>query len=130
VYTLIGDGESQEGQIWEAGMLAAQYKLDNLIVFTDDNKMQIDDITDNIVSLRPLDKKWESFGWYVQSVDGHDFAAIDAAVEKAKSHKGQPSMILLNTVKGKGLSFAEGMLACHNMPITAIELAKACEELK
>jgi len=130
IFALIGDGESQEGQIWEAGMLAAQHQLDNLIVFTDDNKMQIDDFTDNIVSLRPLDKKWESFGWNVQSIDGHDISAIDAAVEKAREQKGKPSMILLNTVKGKGLSFAEGKVACHSMTITGNELAKACAELQ
>jgi transketolase len=129
VYCIIGDGESQEGQIWEAAMLASQYKLDNLIVFTDDNKMQIDGMTDDVVSLKPLDKKWEAFGWHVQSVDGHDYAAIDAAIETAKRVQGQPSMIILNTIKGKGCAFAEGMLTSHNMPVTAEDVKRACAEL-
>ena len=130
VYCLIGDGESQEGQIWEAAMLASQKKLDNLIVFTDDNKLQLDDYTDNVVSLRPLDKKWEAFGWHVQSIDGHSCEALDIAIEKAKSVQGQPSMIILNTTKGKGYSVAEDKISSHMMPMTAEDVKKACAELE
>lgn len=101
IYTIIGDGESQEGQVWEAAMLAGSRRLDNLIAFTDYNKLQIDGYTGDVNDLEPLDKKWEAFGWHVQSIDGHDIKAIDYAIDMARKTKGKPSMILLNTSKGK-----------------------------
>lgn len=117
IYTIIGDGESQEGQIWEAAMLAGSRKLDNLIAFTDYNKMQLDGYIEDVNGLEPLNKKWESFGWHVQSIDGHDVKQIAYAIDNAKKIKGKPSMILLNTIKGKGGYFCENMVASHNMNI-------------
>lgn len=129
VYAAIGDGESQEGQIWEAAMFAPQKKLDNLMVFVDYNKMQIDDMTNNIVNLEPIDKRWEDFGWNVQTVDGHDVNAIYEAIMNAQKCKGKPSVIILNTIKGKGAYFAEGKLSCHHMVVTEEEYKKAVELL-
>jgi transketolase len=125
IYTIIGDGESQEGQIWEAAMCAGGRKLDNLIAFTDYNKMQIDGLIEDINGLEPLDKKWEAFGWYVQKVDGHDIKQILYAVDNAKKLKGKPNMIILNTIKGKGGYFCENMLASHNMNISEDAWKKA-----
>jgi len=129
VYAIIGDGESQEGQIWEAAMLAGSRKLDNLIAFTDYNSMQIDGTIDDINSLNPLDKKWEAFNFYTQIVDGHDVDAIIEAIESAQKVKDKPSMIILNTVKGKGAFFSEGKVTSHNMPVTEDEWKTALEEL-
>lgn len=125
IYTCIGDGESQEGQIWEAAMLAASHRLGNLIAFTDYNKMQIDGYVEEINGLYPLDKKWESFGWYVQSVDGHDVEQIVFAIENAKKAKSRPSMILLNTIKGKGCDFCENMLSSHSVKNITDEMWKS-----
>lgn len=124
IYTCIGDGESQEGQIWEAAMLAASRRLDNLIAFTDYNKMQIDGYVEQINGLHPLDKKWEAFGWHVQSVNGHDVEQIVYAIENAKKIKNLPSMILLNTIKGKGCSFCENMLSSHSVKNITEEMWK------
>lgn len=129
VYVIVGDGESQEGQVWEAAMFAPQKKLDNLTVFIDYNKMQIDGMTNDVINLEPIDKRWESFGWNVQSVDGHDVNAIYEAIENAKNCKGKPSMIILNTIKGKGCYFAEGNLGSHSMPVTEEQYKKAVELL-
>lgn len=118
VYTIIGDGESQEGQIWEAAMLAGNRRLDNLIAFTDYNKMQLDNYIEADNGLYPLEDKWRSFGWHVQSVDGHDVGAIAHAIDNAQKVKGRPSMILLDTIKGKGGYFCEGQLGSHNMNVT------------
>jgi len=115
VYTIIGDGESDEGQIWEAALFAAHRKLDNLVAYTDYNKLQLDGPTNEILDLGALEEKWSAFGWFAQRVDGHDFAAIDDATRAAKAQKGRPSMIVLDTVKGKGCSFAEGLTSNHNM---------------
>lgn len=123
VFALIGDGESQEGQIWEAAMFAGSRKLDHLIAFTDYNKMQIDGKVGEINDIHPLDKKWEAFNWFVQVIDGHDVIQIRDAIIKAKETKGKPSMIILNTVKGKGAQFCEGQVGSHNMPVTK-EMAK------
>ena len=117
VYCIIGDGESQEGQIWEASMLAGSHKLDNLIVMLDYNKMQLDGKVCDINDLSPAADKWKSFGFYVQDVDGHDIAAISEAIDNAKK-SGRANMIILNTVKGKGASFAESAANCHSMTIT------------
>ena len=115
VYACIGDGESQEGQIWEAGMTAAHYRVDRLIAFTDFNKMQIDGLTQTVMNIEDIAAKWRAFGWHTQRIDGHDVEAIDAAVEAAKAETGRPHMIVLDTVKGKGAAFAEGNLGNHNM---------------
>ncbi len=129
VFSIIGDGESQEGQIWEAAMFAGNRKLDHLITFTDYNKMQIDGTVHDINNVYPLDKKWEAFNWYVQVIDGHDVMAICDAIENAKKQKGQPSMIICNTIKGKGADFCEGQVGSHNMPVTQEMADKAIERL-
>lgn len=118
IYTVIGDGESQEGQIWEGAMLAGNRRLDNLIAFTDYNKMQLDDYIEADNGLYPLEDKWRSFGWYVQRVDGHDVKTIAHTIDNAQKIKNRPSMILLDTIKGKGCYFCENQLASHNMAIT------------
>jgi transketolase domain protein len=131
VYCIIGDGESQEGQIWEASMYASQKKLDNFILFLDNNKMQIDDYTDNINSLIDPYKKWESFGFYVQKINGNDIEQIDKAITKAKEEKERPSMVILDTVKGKGISFIEELgIANHSTTISREQLQQAMQELK
>ncbi|MGE4276524.1 MAG: transketolase [Lawsonibacter sp.] len=130
VYTVIGDGESQEGQVWEAAMLAGNRGLDHLIAFTDYNKMQLDDYIESENGLYPLDEKWRSFGWHVQSVDGHDVEQIAYAIGNAQKIKSRPSMILLNTVKGKGAYFSENQLGSHNMAITEDMWKKAVAELE
>lgn len=129
VYTLIGDGECQEGEVWEAAMLANQFKLDNLIAFMDYNKFQIDGSTDEINTLGDVEKKWQSFGWHVQRVDGHDMKAVYNAVAAAGKVQEKPSMIILDTIKGKGAFFAEGKAASHNMPVTAEDVKKALLDL-
>lgn len=115
VYLIIGDGECNEGQIWEGAMAAAHFKLDNLIAFTDFNKMEIDGLVSDVMSVDDITSKWLSFGWDVQRVNGHDFAQMDAAIEKAKSRNERPHMIILDTVKGKGFYFGEGKVESHNM---------------
>ena len=115
IYTCIGDGESQEGQIWEAAMLAGSRHLDNLIAFTDYNKMQIDGYIEDVNGIEPLDSKWKAFKWHVQTVKGHDVSAIAAAIDNAQKIKNYPSMIILDTIKGKGCDFAENKLGSHNM---------------
>lgn len=131
IYTIIGDGESQEGQIWEAAMYAAHKKLGNLIAFTDYNKMQLDGEITEINGLEPLDDKWSSFGWNVISIDGHDVNQIDAAIEHAKTSIDKPTMILLNTLKGKGVSFIEETWRNnHNVNLSPEQRKQALEELK
>ncbi len=129
VYCIIGDGESQEGQIWEAAMFAAARKLDNLVAFTDYNRMQIDATTDEINSLDPLDDRWRAFGWNTCVVDGHDVAALRQAIAAARATQGKPSMIVMNTIKGKGAAFSEGKLGSHNMPVTKEMAAEAIAAL-
>lgn len=126
-YLVIGDGESQEGQIWEAAMSGAHFKLGKLIAFTDCNKQQLDSYTKEIMDVGELDKKWDSFGWHVQRIDGHDFKALDAAIEKAQAETEKPSMIVLDTVKSKGYFPGEGQQANHSMAISK-ELAKEAIE--
>lgn len=136
VYAVIGDGECQEGQVWEAAMFAAHMKLGNLTVFIDYNKLEIDGTIDQINSLEPLADKWNAFGWTVINVvDGHDVVEIDAAIARAKESRGKPSIIILNTVKGKGVSFAEAAgstpTTCnHNMPVSPEQWRRALEELE
>ena len=121
VWALIGDGDTNEGQTWEAAMSARMYGLSNLIAFTDYNRMQIDGPSDRIMRIDDLAERWSSFGWNVQEVDGHDFAAIDGAIVsavKAQEDHAQPAMVILDTVKGKGIPFAEGDFRNHNMPVS------------
>ncbi len=132
-YVCIGDGESQEGQIWEAAMLAGFQKLDKLIAFTDYNKLQIDGNIEQINGLYPLHDKWKSFGWHVQVVDGHDIKALKDAITLAQNISGRPSMIIMDTIKGKGARFAENKVSSHNMPVTEEmwkEAVKEIEEMK
>lgn len=115
IYTCVGDGESQEGQIWEAAMLAGSKKLENLIAFCDYNKMQIDGYIEDVNGLHPIDKKWEAFNWHVQVINGHNVEQIADAIDIAKKIKNRPSMIILNTIKGKGCYFCEDMLGSHSV---------------
>ncbi len=131
IYAIVGDGESQEGQVWEAAMYASQQKLDNLIVFLDYNKYQLDGSTCDINDLGNVVDKWKSFGFNTVYIDGHNLEEIDKAIVNAKAHTGSPSMIILNTVKGKGISFAEGAGAdSHSMPISKDQLQQAYKELE
>lgn len=131
IYSIIGDGESQEGQVWEAALTAAQFRLNNLIAFTDNNGMQIDGNTRDIVGIEPVADKWKAFGWNVTAIDGHDIAAIYNAIAEAKKSMDKPTMIVLNTIKGKGVSFIEAMGAKnHSMPVSEEQRIKALEELK
>ena len=113
VYAILGDGECEEGQVWEASMLAAHYGLDNLCVFLDFNGLQIDGEITKVMNPTPFDKKFEAFGWNVIVIDGHNFEEIEAAVNKAKETKGQPTMIIANTTKGKCVSFMENDANWH-----------------
>lgn len=124
-YAIIGDGESDEGQNWEAAMFASHKNLDHLITFTDYNKMQIDGYTRDILDLGDIEGKWRSFGWRVLRVDGHNIKALDAAISLAKTTRGQPVMIIMDTIKGKGCSFAEGNLGNHNMNVSKEQMESA-----
>ncbi|MDR2485246.1 MAG: transketolase [Treponema sp.] len=126
VYTIIGDGESDEGQVWEAALFAGSQGLSNLIAFTDYNKQQLDGYTKDIINLDDLEAKWNAFGWYTQRVDGHDIAALDEAIEKALGQGKKPAMIIMDTIKGRGCSFAEGVQNNHSM---AFNLEKAKEAI-
>lgn len=128
-YGIIGDGESQEGQVWEAAETAGQWKVDNLIVFTDYNKQQLDGYVEDIVNLNHLKERWSDFGWYTQQIDGHDFDQIAKAIKKAKAQKGQPSMIILDTVKAFGYIPGEHILANHHVKLTKEMGEKAIAEL-
>lgn len=130
VYAVLGDGEIEEGQVWEAAMSAAKYHLDNLCAVVDINGLQIDGTTDDVMPSEPLDKKFEAFNWNVLKVDGHDFAAIAAAFETAKTVKGKPTVILAKTVKGKGVSFMEGDAGWHGKAPNAEQYEKAHAELE
>ena len=129
-YVLMGDGELQEGQVWEAAMTAAHYKLDNVVAFVDCNNLQIDGNVEDIMGVEPLDKKWESFGWNVIKIDGHDFEEIIAALDKARETKGKPTMILAKTTKGKGVSFMENVCEFHGVAPSQEEAEKAIKELE
>lgn len=129
VYVLLGDGECDEGQVWEAAMSAAHFKLDNLIAIVDRNEQQLDGCTAEIMDLEPFADKWRAFGWRVSEVDGHDLEKIIATLEEAKAVKGQPSVIIAHTVKGKGVSFMERNLDFHGRAPTPAELKRALQEL-
>ena len=130
VYTLLGDGEIQEGQVWEACMLAAHYKLDNLCVIVDNNGLQIDGPVDKVMSPYPIDEKLKAFGFHVEVIDGHDYNQIEAALNTAKTVKGQPTAILMKTLKGKGVSYMEGQASWHGKAPNDEEYAIAINELK
>jgi len=129
VYVMIGDGENNCGQIWEAAMAAAHFKLDNLVAILDRNKLQLDGTTKDIMSLEPLDDKWKSFGWNVIKVNGHDFKKLLTAFKRAKRTKGAPTIIIANTVKGKGVSFMEGVVGFHGKAPDDAEYVQAMKEL-
>ncbi len=130
VYTLLGDGEIQEGQVWEASMLAAHRKLDNLVVIVDNNNLQIDGEITKVNSPYPIDKKFEAFNFHVINIDGNDFDQIDAAFKEAKTVKGQPTAIIAKTVKGKGVSFMENQVGWHGKAPNDEEYKIAMEELE
>ena len=130
VYSILGDGEIAEGQVWEAMMAAAKYKLDNLCAIVDVNGLQIDGRTCDVMPTEPLDKKFESFGAHVITIDGHDFDAIKAAFAEARTVKGQPTVILAKTVKGKGVSFMENNAGWHGKAPNAEQYAQAKAELE
>ncbi len=113
VYALLGDGETEEGQVWEAAMFAAHYHLGNLIAFIDHNRLQIDGDITQVMSPEPLEEKWQAFGWQVQRIDGHDCAAIAQAIAKAKADPTRPAMIIADTIKGKGVDFMENQAGWH-----------------
>ncbi len=129
VYTILGDGESEEGQVWEAAMFAANKKLDNLVAFLDLNNLQIDGTVDEVNSPKPLDKKFEAFNWHVITIDGHDFDAIEAALKEAETVKGKPTAIIANTIKGKGVSFMENQVGWHGVAPNDEQAAAAMDEL-
>ena len=129
VYSILGDGEVAEGQVWEAMMAAAKYKLDNLCACVDVNGLQIDGATKDVMPTEPLDKKFESFGWNVITVDGHNYAEIENAYKTAETVKGKPTMILAKTVKGKGVSFMENNAGWHGKAPNAEQWETAKAEL-
>ena len=130
VYTLLGDGEIQEGQVWEACMSAAHYKLDNLVVIVDNNGLQIDGAIDKVMSPYPIVGKLEAFGFHVLPIDGHDFDAIEAALNEAKTVKGQPTAIVMTTTKGKDVSYMENQASWHGKAPNDAEYEQAMTELK
>ena len=130
VYTLLGDGEIQEGQVWEASMLAGHRKLDNLVVIVDNNNLQIDGAIDEVNSPYPIDKKFEAFNFHVINIDGNDFDQIDAAFKEAKTVKGQPTAIIAKTLKGKGVSFMENQVGWHGKAPNDEEYKIAMEDLE
>lgn len=130
VYTLLGDGEIQEGQVWEAAMLAAHKKLDNLVVIVDNNNLQIDGAIDEVNSPYPIDKKFEAFNFHVINIDGNDFDQIDAAFKEAKTVKGCPTAIIAKTIKGKDVSFMENQAGWHGKAPNDEEYAVAMADLE
>lgn len=128
-YVVLGDGEIQEGQIWEAAMFGAFNKVDNVCAIVDYNKLQLDGATDEILSLEPLADKWRAFGWHTLCVDGHDIEALQKAFAEAAATKGKPTCILANTVKGKGVSFMEGNPKWHGVTPNPEEVELALKEL-
>lgn len=130
VYALIGDGESEEGQIWEAAMAAPKYALDNLCVVLDHNKGQIDGYVKDVMNIEPIADKWKSFNWNVLTIDGHDYQQITDAFGKAKATKGKPTFIIAETVKGKGVSFMENKVSWHGVAPTKEQLSQAVAELQ
>ncbi len=129
VYCLMGDGETNEGQVWEAAMTASHYKLDNLCGIVDFNKLQIDGLCCEVMDLGEYRKKWEHFGWYTVEVDGHDFEQLGKAFDEVGNVKGRPQLVIAHTIKGKGVSFAENKVEWHGIAPKPEELEKALAEL-
>ncbi len=130
VYVLLGDGECNEGQVWEAAMAAAHHKLDNLVAIVDNNGLQIDGWNRDVMNLEPFNEKWQAFGWHVIEVDGHDFSQLIDAFNQSKSIKGQPAVIIAHTIKGNGVSFMENNPDFHGKALTAAEVELALKELE
>lgn len=129
VYALLGDGEIEEGQVWEAAMYAPHYKLDNLCIFVDLNGLQIDGSTAEVMNSSPLDKKFEAFGWNVLTINGHDYDEIKNALKTARATKGKPTAVIMKTVKGKGVSYMENSVKWHGVAPNEEEYEKANSEL-
>lgn len=129
VYTILGDGECQEGEVWEAAMFAAHYKIDNLVAMIDFNGLQIGGKITDVMNPTPFDKKFEAFGWYTQVIDGHDIEQIADALENARNTKGRPSAIICKTVKGKGVSFMENNAKWHGNAPSAEQFETAMKDL-
>ncbi len=129
-YCMLGDGEIQEGQVWEAAMAAAFHKVDNIVAIVDYNHIQLDGFVKDIMELEPLADKWRSFGWHVVEIDGHDLAAVKKALGEAEATKGKPTCIIAHTVKGKGVSFMENNPKYHGVAPTPAEVELALQELK
>jgi transketolase len=129
VIVMLGDGETDEGQVWEAAAAASHYKLDNLIAMIDRNFLQIDGNTEQVMRLESVRDRWSSFGWHINEIDGHDIQEILQALDQARDHERQPSMIILDTVKGKGVSFMENNVDFHGVPPNKMEYKLAMEEL-
>jgi transketolase len=130
VYALLGDGELQEGQVWEAAMTGAHYKLDNLCAFIDNNGLQIDGPVQKVMGVEPIADKWRAFGWEVLDIDGHDMAGITAALDRADAVKGKPTAVVCRTVKGKGSKVFEGKVEFHGTTPSREELEIALKELE
>lgn len=129
VYAMMGDGEQQEGQVWEAAMTSSHYKLDNLCAIVDYNKVSQTGFVNDNKNIEPLADKYRAFGWHVEVIDGHDYAQIDAALEKASEMKGRPTCIVAHTLKGKGVSFMELKSEFHGRALTPDEMQRALKEL-
>ncbi|MDP4132390.1 MAG: transketolase [Bacillota bacterium] len=129
VYAVLGDGEIEEGQVWEAAMYAAHYKLDNLCIFVDSNGLQIDGPTADVMNSDPIDKKYEAFGWHVIKIDGHNYDEIKAALAEAKTIKGKPTAVVMKTVKGKGVSYMENQVSWHGSAPNEEQYNQAIAEL-
>lgn len=129
VYALLGDGEIEEGQVWEAAMYAPHYKLDNLCIFVDLNGLQIDGSTAEVMNSSPLDKKFEAFGWNTLTIDGHNYDEIKKALRDARGIKGKPTAVIMKTVKGKGVSYMENSVKWHGVAPNEEEYEKAISEL-
>jgi transketolase len=129
VFCIMGDGEIQEGQIWEAAMTAAHYKIDNLCAVVDNNELQIDGPVEEVMGIQPVSDKWEAFGWHVINIDGHDMEEILKALDEAETVKGKPTVLIANTTKGKGVSFFEDKVEYHGAAPTQDEFDKAVKEI-
>ena len=129
IFVMIGDGESQEGQIWEAAMEAAHYQLDNITAILDFNGLQIDGPNDKVMTIEPVVDKWRAFGWQVLEIDGHDYDQILHALAAERTQPGKPTMIVAHTIKGKGVSFMEGAVDYHGKVPNKEQAAQALEEL-
>ena len=130
VYVMVGDGETDEGQIWEAAASASHYKLDNLTALLDRNFLQIDGNTEDVMKLESVSERWSAFGWHVIEINGHDLIQILGALQEAEKHNRQPTVIILNTIKGKGVSFMENNVDFHGVPPNEMEYKMAIEELE